>query len=138
MKTIKFVMTLIVLVLFFSCAHHDDVRPGTSGIHRVKVMTDDETMGTRDAIEQANHFCKTKGKSAEFIDENKEYTGSLDEKDYKHAKRASKVAQSVGGMVHVFGGKKESQLGGVVGVGGIVGDTMLGNEYQIEMKFKCN
>lgn len=40
-------------------------------------------------------------------------------------------------MTHVFGGKKESNVGGIVGLGGVVAETAAGTGYKYEMKFKC-
>ena len=61
----------------------------------------------------------------------------MDEKNYKNAKRATKVAQTVGGAVWAFGGKRESNLGGIVGLGGAAGDAAIGEGYTVEMSFKC-
>lgn len=137
MKKIFLVLLCFVALNLVSCAHHRDVRPGVDGVHRVVIKSDDHDEGTRKAISQANHFCEQNGKSAAIISEEKKYTGSMSENDYKTAKTASKVATAAGGMVHVFGGKNESTAGGIVGLGGIVGDAALGKAYDIEMKFKC-
>ncbi|MCB0411916.1 MAG: hypothetical protein KDD22_05280 [Bdellovibrionales bacterium] len=40
-------------------------------------------------------------------------------------------------LVHVFGGKRESDAGGIVGLGGIAGDSVLGKGYTVKMKFRC-
>ena len=101
------------------------------------VQTDDQEEGAREAIEQANHFCKERNQYAAFINEEKKYTGSMNESDYKTAKTAAKVASMVGGTAYVFGGKKESTAGGIVGLGGGIADTALGKGYTVEMKFKC-
>ncbi len=37
----------------------------------------------------------------------------------------------------VFGGQRESNLGGIVGLGGAAADAAIGNGYTVEMKFKC-
>lgn len=137
MKKNVLVLLCFVVINLVSCAHHRDVRPGVDGVHRVVIKSDDHDKGTQDAIAQANHFCEQKGKSAAIISEEKKYTGSMSEDDYKTAKTASKVATAAGGMVHVFGGKNESTAGGIVGLGGIVGDAALGKAYNVEMKFKC-
>lgn len=129
---------LTLLLLLGACAHHRDVRPGTEGINRVVIQSDDQDDATRDAIAQANHYCKEKNNTnAAFIDENKKYTGDMDEKTYKNAKRASTVAKTVGGTVWAMGGKKESGLGGIAGIGGVAADEALGKGYTVEMKFKC-
>ncbi len=137
MKKNVFVLFCFVVVNLISCAHHRDVRPGVEGVHRVVIKSDDHDEGTRQAISQANHFCEERGKSTAIVTEEKKYTGTMSESDYKTAKTASKVATAAGGMVHVFGGKNESTAGGIVGLGGIVGDAALGKAYDIEMKFKC-
>jgi len=134
----KFSSLMIVSFGFLSsCAHHRDVRPGVDGLHRVVIQSDNTDESKRDAIAQANHYCESLHKSAAFIDESQKYTGSMDESDYRNAKTASKVATGAGSAVHVFGGKNESTVGGIVGLGGAIADQALGNGYTIEMKFKC-
>lgn len=123
--------------LLIGCAHHRDVRPGADGIHRVVVRSDDNDEASRDAIDQANSYCDQQKKSAAFVNENKKYTGDMDEQSYKNAKRVSSVAKTVGGITHVLGGKNESAVGGVVGLGGIAADSALGKAYTVEMQFKC-
>lgn len=123
--------------LVTACAHHRDVRLGADGIHRVVVKSEDGDEGSRGAIEQANHFCEQRGQQAAFIKEEKKYTGQMDEQSYKNAKTATKVAKTVGGAAWVLGGRNESNLGGIVGLGGMVGDEVLGEGYTIEMRFKC-
>lgn len=135
----KKALGLILLASLFGvgCAHHRDVRASADGIHRVVVQSEDTEAGARDAISQANHFCEQRGKSAAFVNEDKKYSGDLDEKTYKTGKRASKAAQALGSAVYVFGGKTESTVGGIAGLGGAVADSALGKGYTIEMKFKC-
>ncbi len=127
----------VFCLLLASCAHHRDVRPGGDGINRVVVATDDQEEGARDAISQAEHFCKQRHQFPAFIDEKKNYTGSMDEKTYNNAKTAAKVAEGVGGAAWVFGGRNERTAGGIVGMGGGIADGVLGKGYQVEMKFKC-
>lgn len=138
MKKLLLIFCGFTLILA-SCAHHRDVRPGPDGIHRVAVAAEDTDVGARDAISQANHYCKEErgGKSAAFMTEDKKYTGSMSESTYKTAKTASKVAQAAGSAAFVFGGKNERTAGGVVGIGGGIADTAFGNGYSVEMKFKC-
>lgn len=135
------IQSLLLLSFLFlaSCAHHRDVRPGADGLNRVVVATEDTDEGSRDAIKQANHFCKEErgGKSAVFVNEEQKYTGSMDESTYKTAKTASKIAQAAGGAAYVFGGKNEQTAGGIVGIGGGIADQALGKGYSVDMKFKC-
>lgn len=129
----------VLLLLLSACAHHRDVRPGADGTHRVALQTDDTDAATRDAIDQANHFCKSrnKGSIAAFVDEKQKYTGDMDEQTYKNSKRIAKAASAAGGAVWALGGKRESNAGGIVGLGGGVADGVLGKGYTVEMKFKC-
>lgn len=136
----KMASTAFVLVsgfLFVSCAHHKDVRPGADGVHRVVIQTDDKEAGARQALEQANHFCKESNKIAAIVEEDQKYTGDMDEKQYQTGKKISKVAKVVGGTTWALGGRNESSLGGVVGLGGMAGDAALGQGYTVSMKFKC-
>lgn len=133
------ILVIFVAAILAACAHHRDVRPGANGIHRVLIQTDDTESASRDAISQANHYCKSRNKNFEaaFVNEDKKYTGDMDEKTYKNAKRISKAATAAGGAVWALGGKRESDVGGIVGLGGGVADQALGKGYSVEMKFKC-
>lgn len=137
LKTSHIIFTSSLILILGACAHHRDVRPGAQGIHRVVVSTDDSDAGSREAIAQANHFCKERGLTPAFVEEAANYKGDMDEKDYKNAKKATTAAKALGGAAYVFGGEKESSLGGIVGLGGAVGDSVLGKGYSVEMKFKC-
>lgn len=133
----KFLGLLLIVLFVAACAHHRDVRPGADGTHRVVLRTDDVDDATRGAIKQANHYCKEKKQEAAFVNEEKKYDGDMDERDYKQAKRVTQVAKTVGGAVWVFGGKRESAIGGLAGLGGVAGDAALGEPYTVEMRFKC-
>ncbi len=136
---IRTVPIIVPVVLFLgACAHHRDVRPGADGIHRVLIQTDDVDGATRKCIKEANHYCKTKNLEAAFVGtEDKKYTGDMDERDYKQAKRITDVAKTVGGAIWVFGGRRESTLGGLAGIGAMGADAYLGEPYTVEMRFKC-
>lgn len=138
MKNIS-LLTLSALVLLSAagCAHHRDVRPGADGIHRVQVQSEDTEAGSRDAIAQANDYCKEKKKEAVFVTEDKKYTGDMDEETYKTGKRIANVAKGVGAGVFVFGGRTERKAGTAAGIGGGIGDNVLGKGYTVDMKFKC-
>ncbi|NCN40778.1 hypothetical protein GW916_05955 [bacterium] len=136
-RIIKISITIALYNLLTACAHHRDVRAGADGVHRVVIQTDDTETASRDAISQANHFCEQRGKSAAFVKEEQKYTGDMDEQSYRNAKRAAKVAKTVGGVVHVHGAEKESSLGGLLGLGGVAGDQALGKGYTVDMRFKC-
>lgn len=134
---LKIVLLGLIVGCLSACATHKDVRPGVDGVHRVVIQTDDTEAGAREAIRQANNFCKEQNKYAAFVNEDQKYTGDMDENTYRNAKRASKAATAVGGAVYVFGGQTERTLGGLAGIGGATADQVLGKGYTVEMKFKC-
>lgn len=137
MKNINLSILILISFFFVACAHHRDVRPGANGINRVVIPTNDKDSGTRDAISQANDYCESINKSAAFVDEKSSYTGDISEESYKNGKKISKAAKVLGGAGYAFGGRNERKAGGVVGLGGVVGDAVLGNGYTVEMRFKC-
>ena len=131
-------LILILLALgIAACSHHRDVRPSADGTHRVEILADSKSSGAREAIDQANYFCEKRNKAAAIVTEEANYEGDMDESDYKAAKKASKAATILGGSTHVFGGEKESKIGGAVGLGGVVADDIIGKGYKIKMMFKC-
>lgn len=139
-KENRFMQKLLLIsgsILIFSCAHHRDVRPGADGIHRVVIQTSDKSEGARQAIAQANNYCEEYKKHPAFIDEKQAYTGDMDEQKYNTGKKLSKAAKVVGGAAWVFGGRNESNAGGVVGLGGAAADAALGDGYTVTMSFKC-
>lgn len=129
---------LLAFMVTQSCAHHNNVRPGENGLHRVVVRAADQEAGEQEALKQARYFCKKHGnKQAVVVNEGHRYTGDMPEEDYKKIKKGAKVAQVVGGTVAVFGGEKESNLGKVVGLGGVAADVATGKGYTVEMQFRC-
>lgn len=138
LKRFKLLM-LVPAGLLSACAHtYKDVRPGDSGINRVAIQTDDVDGATRKCIKEANNYCESHGHlEPAFLDESSKYTGDMDEKDYKQAKRVTAVAKTVGGAIWVFGGRTESTIGGLGALGGVAGDSYLGKGYTVEMRFRC-
>lgn len=134
MKNLLFVSAAFLLA---SCAHHRDVRPSMKGMHKVKFQTEDQNSGYSNAKSQADHFCEKRGKTAYIGKEGYKYSGDMDESTYKKSKTASKVAQGVGGAAYVFGGKKESNAGGILGLGGSIADGVIGKGYTYTMYFQC-
>jgi hypothetical protein len=133
----RWTLGFLVVVGIVGCAHHKDVRPGAEGIHRVVIENEGTGEFARDALKQAQHYCKEQGQSAAVVSEEQKYVGDMDEKTYRNAKRVTSVAKTVGGAVWAMGAPRESNAGGVIGLGGAAGDSALGNAYQFQMSFKC-
>lgn len=127
----------LVLLLAAGCAHHRDVRASADGVHWVELKAETEEEGMREALSQANHFCEERKMAAAIVSEDKKYKGDMDESDYKALKKAGKVAQTAGGAVYVLGAPRESNIGGLVGLGGTVANQVAGEGYAVKLKFKC-
>ena len=73
MKKIKIFLTITICLGVFSCSSPSvresrlDVRPGVDGVHRVVVITKNQVEGTREALNQADQYCKEIKKSAYFF-----------------------------------------------------------------------
>ncbi len=67
-----FILTLLTTTLF-SCSSPSprenrlDVRPGVDGVHRVVIITKNQVEGSREALNQADQYCKEIKKSAYFF-----------------------------------------------------------------------
>lgn len=133
----KKLLMLLALSTLAACAHHRDVRPGADGNHKVMLKTEDKDEGYREAMSQAEHYCKEKNQSPVIVDEKSSYTGTMKEESYRQGKTISKVAQMAGGAGYVFGGQRESQAGGIIGLGGGIANSALGQGYSYVMNFKC-
>jgi len=129
---------LALVFLLTHCAHYRDVRPSDTGNHSVSFMTESSEEGYRNAKSQADTYCEEVHKKRAYIskEENK-YKGSMDEKTYKNAKTAAKVTGMVGSAGAVFGGRKQSEVGSVLGLGGAITDVALGSAYRYTMHFRC-
>lgn len=71
MKTLT--LSLIFSFIVLSCSSPSpresrlDVRPGVDGIHRVVLVTKNKVDGTREALLQADQYCKEISKAAYFF-----------------------------------------------------------------------
>lgn len=125
------------LLIFISCGHHKDVRPGDKGVHIVRFTAEERDAAYREASNQANHFCDQSDKTAAVLKEDYKYTGDMDEKDYKTAKRITKATKILSSSAWIMGGKRERNAGGVGAVGSNAADAVIGKGYTYTMSFKC-
>lgn len=121
------------------CATYKDVRPSADGVHNVIVLGESGQQASRNALSQANAYCEKEQnkKKAYIVKEEQKYVGSVEEENYKTGKAVSSVLKTVGGAVAVFGGQRESTVGGVGALGGVATDAALGEGYNVIMQFKC-
>jgi hypothetical protein len=89
------------------------------------------------SINQAEYFCDKRDKYPIYLEENKKYEGSMAESDYKMAKKITKAGQMAGHTMGVFGNKQQRETGHVVGFGSVIASEVMGDEYRVYMRFKC-
>lgn len=141
-KTSVSVQIALVAALFGSffvgCAHHPDVRPGADGIHRVVIRSTAKEKAERDAISQAENYCSQTNLAVAVMDEKTVYTGTMDESTRDMVHKVSTASIILGGAGAVAGPKDVKKGGSVLGAAGTVGSIMTsGNDYLVEMRFKC-
>jgi len=137
MHKMKLIWFTFGTTLITQCAHHPDVRPSESGVHSVVLTSDSANSNYAYASSQAEAYCDTLEQKFIVVSEDSQFIGSGSEDDYKRNKKIADVAKIAGSGAAVFGGKMERRGGAVVGLGGLMGDTLLGAGYQYELKFKC-
>lgn len=133
-------LTIFAALFLAGCAHHRDVRPGADGIHSVRTREPNKERAERSAISQAEHYCESMGdKHPAFFNENTKYTGTMDEGTRDTVNKASKAAMILGGAAGTMGRSSSTRgAGTVVGAAGTAGHVMTsGDDYEAEMKFKC-
>ncbi len=131
-------LAMVSLLGLVSCASHEHVRAGADGVHRVVIRgTEKEAVETQ-AIDEAESFCSERKLAPAFVDESTKYTGSMDESTHKTIGKISKATTVAGGMIGVFGGQKERNVGkGAVGAGAVGSIFQDEEAYTADMKFKC-
>jgi hypothetical protein len=138
MKLMNISLVFSSLVILASCASHDHVRAGADGIHHVIIRGPEKDEVEKDAIAEAKSFCDERNLAPAFVEDKTNYTGSMSESTHKAIQKASKAAQVGGGMVGVFGGTKERNIGqGVFGAGTVGSVFQDGEAYTADMRFKC-
>lgn len=123
---------LTASLILGACAHHPDVRAGADGNHKVVVRAADEASSNREALSQANSFCKEQKKVAVVKTEKTQYTGAMREDTRKNIKAASNAAKIIGGLGGVGAPANPASTAGAVG-GAMTGEP----DYLTEMIFNC-
>ncbi|HMQ10617.1 MAG TPA: hypothetical protein PKC21_00585 [Oligoflexia bacterium] len=129
----------LLTVMIMSCGGYKDVRPGLNNLHKVSVKAETKQQGAQNALKQAKRFCKkNERKGYAIVSEEQKYVGEMDESTYKAAKKVSKAAEIVGAGIFTTSDNSSGQNAGeIVGMSGIATDTILGENYQVTMEFKC-
>jgi hypothetical protein len=103
----------------------------------VTVKGEDEQGNFRNAMAQAEHFCKQWDKAPVVEKEGSKYVGEMSEANYKAMKSISKAGHRVGGAVFMGGSKDAYAKSRTVHTGAGVLSDMAGDGYVTRMNFRC-
>ncbi len=125
---IKAIVTLLSLIILSSCASsHQDVRPGVNNQHSVTVQTESKQKGAREALTQANNYCKSLNKHAAIVSEDHTFSNpDMDEQTYNNSQKIKDVA-----TVLLGGSGKANRANHAA-------SQALGKSYTTKMTFQCN
>ena len=117
---------ICILLLCAGCAHYPNVRPGVSE-HKITISHKSEGQAFQEAMNQARSYCEhaQNNKTPAIINEDKKYTGTMDEKTYKNS-------QMVKGAASTF-----AALTSATTQGQMIDAVDLGKPYQVTLVFTC-
>lgn len=134
----KHTLTAVSLLLFLAgCAHHDDVRPSATNIHYISVNAQQREDGPREALKQAEHYCKSIKQKMFILNEEVSYEGTQPEEEYLNYLKTAKIVSGVGTMLWVFGDGKVDDVGGMAAIAGGTAESAMGKPYVTKMQFRC-
>ena len=129
---------IFMLLAFGACAHHDDVRPSTTGVHLVVTKGEEREAAYRSARAQAECYCDEFDKLPFVVSESTAFVGEGGEQEYLRHKRLANAAKVGGTAGAIFMPSKGLRAAsGIATVAGQSGDAYLGEQYRIRVKFKC-
>lgn len=136
-------MKHMISVLFLTgvltgCAHHNDVRPSATNIHYISVNAQQKKDGAREAIKQAEHYCKSVDKRMYVINEEVIYEGEMPEEQYLSHLGTAEIVSSAGTLFWIFGDGKVDDAGGIAAIAGESVKGALGKPYKTKMQFRCD
>lgn len=109
---------LIIFLILNACAHHEGVRPFVDGVHRISIESTSQQNAYHEAMKQAEEFCRDTKQVSRIVEENFQYKGKQDEKEYNENLKAR----------------------GIEGEGSVqqyLAQKFAGTPYVCELKFKC-
>ncbi|MBM4252525.1 MAG: hypothetical protein FJ146_11180 [Deltaproteobacteria bacterium] len=128
----------LMFLVIGACAHHDDVRPSTTGVHLVVTKGEEREVAYRSARAQAECYCDEFDKLPFIVSESTAFVGEGGEKEYLRQKRLANAAKVGGTAGAIFMPSKGLRAAsGIATVAGQSGDAYLGEQYRIRVKFRC-
>ena len=123
---------IFIMLFIFSCAHYKNVIPGNQNHHEVRLNSRDSGDGIKDAITQAQYFCKKDNLLAEFGNQQSRYVGNIPEEEYIKKRNLLEDGIDCGA-----GPNPVSALCSIIGLVLLQQKASLEKNYLIEINFRC-
>lgn len=120
-----------------ACAHHDDVRPSENNQHYVIIKSSDRSEGIKEALDQADHFCKQDKQSMFVLNETVEYQGDKPEQEFLSDQSTAQIVSNAGTWLWVLGDGYVDDAGAIASIAGMSAEHSLGKPYLINLSFRC-
>ena len=135
MNTIKYLLTLSVVIAISACTASVRVMPGADDVNYVVARDIEKHWAEKAAHKAAVEYCEERGLEAVFMYDQVWYEGAMDEQQRAAIRRQSEAAIIIGGIIKSNG---DQDAGLVVESAGIAGSTMTsGRDYTAEVEFVC-
>jgi hypothetical protein len=113
------------------------VTPGPDEVHRLRIRAVERADAERTAIRGAKDYCRDSGQQAVFLEQNTQYTGTMDEATRNAIRSAARAAGALG----AFDGQRKpggTSTGRVLTGGSAAASEFAGGEdYQTDVVFRC-
>lgn len=133
----RILLSVGLAVWLSGCAHHDDVRPSSDGMHNILLFADSRYAGSKEALRQAKRYCKQVDKVAYVVDLDIIYYGDTPESTYVTQHGLVNAVESVGIAMWFLGKNRVNDAGAALTLSGVIADGTLGKPYDVRLDFKC-
>ena len=111
------------------------VMPGEDGTNRVVVRDVDKYSAEQEAFEAAKLYCEERGSEAIFLNDDVEYTGTMDEATRESIRRSSESATMLAGVIRATEVKDAAYI--FEGGAAVGRSATSGKDYKAEVRFVC-
>ncbi|PHI35399.1 hypothetical protein CBQ28_19860 [Pseudoalteromonas sp. GCY] len=133
----RILLSVGLAVWLSGCAHHDDVRPSSDGVHNIMLFSDSRDAGSKEALKQARHYCKQADMVAYVVNLDIIYNSDTPESTYITQKGVANAVEAAGMAMWIFGRNSVDDAGAAMTIGGGIADGALGKPYDVRLNFKC-
>ncbi|MCG9758801.1 MULTISPECIES: hypothetical protein [Pseudoalteromonas] len=133
----RILLSVGLAVWLSGCAHHDDVRPSSDGMHTIMLFADSRDAGSKEALRQAKHYCKQTEQVAYVVNLDIIYNSDTPESTYVTQNGLANAVDAMGIAMWIFGKNSVDDAGAALTLSGGIADGALGKPYDVRLNFKC-